>query len=156
MKQSKLVSKKNSQSIFMLLLAFWALVVTFVIIVSVIVIPSLMWRVTPSFLLLSVAAILALGSSLILLAIRNENIERLLKKFLILTGASSIGALVSVFLHNIVYGLFIFFFGEGFWDRIGFGDEPFFFLLAIIVCPIGVLVGAIGSTVLFIKSKKKI
>jgi len=75
-----------------------------------------------------------------------------LKKFLILTGASVAGFFVSVVLHNFIYGLFIHFFGKDFWNRIGSGgDEPVFFILAIIVCPIGFLIGAIGSTVLFAK-----
>lgn len=34
------------------------------------------------------------------------------------------------------------------------GDEPFFFILATIICPIALLVGAIGSIVLFIKKKR--
>jgi len=71
-----------------------------------------------------------------------------------LTGASATGSLVSVFLHNAIYALFIEWFGVGFWERIGMGDEPFFFILALIVCPIAFLVGVIGSTVLFIKKKQ--
>ena len=74
--------------------------------------------------------------------------------FLILTGASATGSLVSVFLHNAIYALFIEWFGVGFWERIGMGDEPFFFILATIICPIAFLVGAIGSIVLFIKKKR--
>jgi len=75
------------------------------------------------------------------------------RKFLILAGLSFGGFFVSVLLHNLVYGLFIILFGPDFWDRIGLRDEPFFFLLAVIVCPIGFLIGAIGSVVLFVKEK---
>ena len=55
-----------------------------------------------------------------------------LKKFLLLTGISPLVMVASVILHNLVYGLFILFFGANFWERIGLGDEPFFFLLAIV------------------------
>jgi hypothetical protein len=34
-------------------------------------------------------------------------------------------------------------------------DEPFFFILATIVCPIGFLVGVVGSIVLFVKERKR-
>jgi len=57
-------------------------------------------------------------------------------------------------LHNLFYALFIIWFGTDFWERTGLGDEPFFFILALIVCPIAFLVGVIGSTVLFIKKKQ--
>ena len=74
----------------------------------------------------------------------------MLKKFLILTAASFVGFFVFVLLHNLVYGLFIHFFGADFWNG---GDEPFFFILAVIVCPLGFLVGAIGSIVIVVRRK---
>ena len=74
-----------------------------------------------------------------------------LKKFLILLGASFGGFFVSVLLHNAIYGLFIHFFGADFWNG---GDEPVFFFMAIFVCPIGFLVGAVGSIVLAIKRSR--
>ena len=74
----------------------------------------------------------------------------MLKKFLILTAASFVGFFIFVLLHNLVYGLFIHFFGADFWNG---GDEPFFFILAVIVCPLGFLVGAIGSIVIVVKRK---
>lgn len=58
--------------------------------------------------------------------------KKLLKKFLILSIASFIGFFVFVILHNLIFGLF----------KI---EEPVFFILAVIVCPIGLLVGVVGS-----------
>ncbi len=78
-----------------------------------------------------------------------------LKKFLLLTGISPLVMVVSVILHNLVYGLLILFFGANFWERIGLGDEPFFFLLAIVICPIAFLIGLLGSVILLIKAKKE-
>ncbi|MBL7053146.1 MAG: hypothetical protein ISS02_00575 [Candidatus Portnoybacteria bacterium] len=77
-------------------------------------------------------------------------IEGKLKWFLILTGIPPVIALVSAILHNLVYGLMIYVFGEGFWGQ--GGDEVFFFILALIVCPIIFLVGAIGSIIMFKKN----
>jgi hypothetical protein len=78
-----------------------------------------------------------------------------LKKFLLLTGASAIGFLLFIILHNLIYGLFIFFFGENFWERIGLGDEPLFFILATIVCPITFVIGVVGSGGLLFRKKLK-
>lgn len=72
-----------------------------------------------------------------------------------LTGASVVGFFVSIFLHNAVYGLLAHWFGAGFWDRIGLGDEPFFFLLALVVCPFGFLAGVVGSAVQFVKARRR-
>jgi len=80
-----------------------------------------------------------------------EKVRGTLKKFLLLTGASSAGLFISIVLHNFIYGLFIHFFGADFWNG---GDEPIFFILAIIVCPIGFLVGAAGTIVLAIKNRQ--
>jgi len=75
---------------------------------------------------------------------------KMLKRFLLGAGISFGAFIISVFLHNAIYGLFIVWFGEDFWDRIGVGDEPVFFfisLLAIMVFAVGI----IGSLVMFIK-----
>ena len=131
---------------------FWALVGVFIVIVSVFFIFRDLLRGFP-FLGVSGAIFLLLGVALIYLTVK-EKVGGMLKKFLILTGASAIGIPVSIFLHNAVYGLFIHFFGADFWDRIDLGDEPFFFIMAIFVCPLGFLVGAVGSIVLAIKRRK--
>ncbi len=64
-----------------------------------------------------------------------------LKKFLLLTEASFVGLPVFGILHNAVSALLN-------------TEEPVFFFLAIIVCPIGFLVGVVGSIVLAIKNKQ--
>ena len=78
----------------------------------------------------------------------------LLKKFLLITVAAPIGAVVSVVLHNFVYGVFIYFFGADFWERTGIGEEPVFFTIAIFISPVAFLVGAVGSIVLLIKARR--
>ena len=133
---------------------FWALVGIFVVIACVFFIPAVRELIMGFlFLIISGAVFTLLGVALIFSTVK-EKVGGMLKKFLILTGASAVGIPVSVFLHNAFYGLFIYWFGADFWDRIGLGDEPFFFIMAIFVCPIGFLVGAVGSIVLAIKRSK--
>ena len=127
---------------------FLALVGIFVVIASVFIIPparELLMGLL--FITISGAVFLLLGVALIVLTVK-EKVGGRLKKFLILTGASAAGFFVSILLHNFVYGLFIYWFGADFWNG---GDEPFFFIMAIFVCPVGFLVGVVGSIVLAIK-----
>jgi hypothetical protein len=133
---------------------FWLLLGAFVVIDSVFLIPAareLVMGIT--FLIVGGTIFLALGVALMVLAVK-EKVAGMLQKFFILTGASVVGIPVSVVLHNAIYGLFITWFGANFWDRIGLGDEPFFFLMAVVVCPLAFLVGAIGSIVLVVKGRR--
>jgi len=103
------------------------------------------------FLLVAVVLLL-IGIALVVFAVKR--IEKgLLRNFLLTAGASLIGLPIFAVLHNLLYGLFIYLFGEDFWSRIGIEEEPFFFLLATVVCPLGFLVGTVGSAVLAIKSQ---
>ncbi len=118
---------------------FWALVGVFVIAVSMMFIP-LVLRLPVGFNAFSAWPVLVgLGVTLLVLTIKKK-VGGMLKKFLLLTGASTVGFLIFVFLHNIVSGLF----------KI---EEPVFFIIATIVCPLGFLVGVVGTIVLAIKNK---
>ena len=92
-----------------------------------------------------------LGGILIYMAVKLK-VEKKLKVYFILTGAAAAAFLVSIVLHNLVYALFILLFGEGFWGAEG--DEPFFFLVAFIACPVVFLVGVIGGITTLLKRKK--
>jgi hypothetical protein len=128
---------------------FWALVGVFVVIVCFFFIPPFRDLLAgPRLFLIPFIIFFLLAIALIVLTLR-EKVEGMLKKFFLLTGASAAGVFVFILLHNAVYGLFIYFFGEGFWNG---GDEPFFFIMATIVCPLGFLVGMVGSITLAIRS----
>lgn len=99
-----------------------------------------------------IALLFVLGIVLIVLTVK-ARVKGALKLFLVLTGAAAIGFPLSAVLHNLIYALFILMFGEGFWDRFNGGDEGFFFILAIFVCPLVFLVGAVGSIVMLIRGK---
>ena len=79
---------------------------------------------------------------------------RRVKRFLILLGASLIGFPLFVILHNLFYGL-----GQVAADVIVLGTlleflHVVFFLVAIMVCPPGVLIGAVGSVVTYCKGRQ--
>ena len=132
---------------------FWALIGVFIVVVCLFFVPAFRDLLRGSELfLVPIAIFFLLGAALIFLTLK-EKVGGILQKFLLLTGASAVGFLVSILLHNAIYGLFIYFFGADFWDRISLGDEPVFFIVAIIICPIGFLVGVAGSIVLAIKNR---
>lgn len=114
----------------------------FVIVVSIMFIRPLLHRIYLLVLLPFIAVFFLLSVTLIVLTIKTK-VRGMLKGFLLLTGASPVGLLVFGILHNVVGGLF-------------HTEEAVFFILAIIVCPIGFLVGAVGSIVLAIKNKPNI
>ncbi len=74
-----------------------------------------------------------LGIALIILTIK-QKVTGKIKVFLLLTGASAAGFLVFVALHNLVSALL---------DT----EEPVFFILAAILCPLGFLVGAVSTII---------
>ncbi len=76
---------------------------------------------------------------------------RMLRVFLLVAGVSLGSFIISVFLHNAIYGLFIQWFGAGFWVRSGMPDEPLFFFISVFIAPLGFAVGIIGSAVIFLK-----
>ncbi len=61
---------------------------------------------------------------------------KMLKVFLIIAGISAALFILGVFLHNVFSALF----------RV---EEPFFFIIAVIIAPLGLIVGIIGSMVVF-------
>jgi len=79
----------------------------------------------------------------------------LLKKFLVLISASSLGMVGGGILHNLLYALCIYFFGANFWEKVGLGDEPVFFFIAVVISPLAFLVGLIGTLVILIKNRLK-
>ena len=82
-------------------------------------------------------------------------VEGVLKKFLVLTGASSAGFFLSVFLHNAFYALAVVTNNIVVLKYLMVAFNITFFIIAIFVCPLGFLIGAVGSIILFIKSTSR-
>ncbi len=109
-----------------------------------------MWLLAMAPLMVGGVLLLVSGILLILITIRRKATGKL-KKFQLLAGASALGIPVFAILHNVVYMLGIMWFGE---SAFGNGDEPVFFILAAIVCPLGLLVGGIGTIIIRIKHRR--
>lgn len=141
----------------MLVVTFLALVFVFLLVVGPIFLPFFRVMMGLPFILVTGFSLVILGSALIFLALR-QKVEKKLKKFLILTGASAIGFFIGSVLHNLLYAA-----AEltknlpllsGFFEIL----HAAFFLIAVFLCPIGFLVGAIGSAVFLLnrfKGKRK-
>ena len=130
---------------------FWALIGIFVVVVCLFAIPAAGRLLTGLLFLITAGAVLfLLGGALIFLTVK-QKVSGMLKKFLLLTGASAVGIPVFAVLHNVVYMLGMMWFGRSAW---GNGDEPVFFIMALVVCPLGFLVGAVGSIVLATKEHR--
>ena len=128
----------------------WTLVGIFIVLASYIAIPFQHSIKRAIFPLMAVYAItfFLLGIILIFLA---RKLKGKLKKFLILTGASTAGFLASVLLHNFLYALGVI---TGHIIILKYVFEILhvaFFIIAVFVCPIVFLVCAIGSIILFVK-----
>lgn len=135
-------------------ITFWVLVAAFLVVISEFFIPAVSELFRGSFLfLLPFIVFSLLGIALIFLTVK-EKVRGTLKKFLLLTGISSAGFFVSVFLHNFFYGLGMV---VGHITILRYLMEILhvsFFIIAIFVCPIGFLIGIVGSIVLFAKKRK--
>ena len=124
---------------------FWALFGVFLLVVLFVLTPlSVLIPGPMRFLTLGTVpggVVFLLGAAVLVFTVR-ANPERKLRRYLLLTSASAVGFLVSLLLHGLVYALLAKWFGSDFWDRTGIGDEPVFFTLAVVVCPIAFLTGS--------------
>jgi len=130
-----------------LVITFWTLLGVFIFVLSQFFIPAFRNLFRGSKLFLGPLIIFSLLGILLLVLTLKNKIERKLKKFLLLTGASATGFFVFVFLHNVFYAL-----GKitGHILIINYLMEALhvvFFIIAIFICPIGFLVGIAGSIV---------
>jgi hypothetical protein len=133
---------------------FWALVaVCILMLLFVFIQPPVKMFNMGIFMAVGGIALVILGTLLIFFTVKDRT-RGLLRAFLILAGASTVGITVSVVLHNAIYGLFIYFFGVDFWDRVGLPDEPVFFILGLVVCPLAFIVGTVGSIVVAIRQRR--
>jgi len=130
---------------------FWALIAVFVLIVCFFLIEPFRELVEGSELFLSPFIIFfLLGIALLVFTLR-EKAEGLLRAFFLLMAASAAGVFVFVLLHNGFYALATV---SGDIPVLGTGLEFLhvaFFIIALIVCPLGFLTGAIGSIVLRVR-----
>ena len=137
-----------------LITTFWALIVSFLFILGQFFIPAVTELFNGSlFFLLPFAIFSLLGGLLIFLTIK-EKIEGVLQKFLILAGASAAGFFVCVLLHNFLYALNVITSDIIILRYLTEILHVTFFLIAVFVCPLGFLIGALGSIIILVKKKR--
>jgi hypothetical protein len=137
-----------------LITTFWVLIGSFLFILGQFFIPAVRELFRGSlFFLLPFVIFSLLGGLLIFLTIK-ERIEGVLKKFLILTGASAAGFFVSVLLHNFLYALNVITSDIIILRYLTEVLHVTFFLMAVFVCPLGFLIGARGSIIILVRRKR--
>lgn len=98
------------------------------------------------------ALFIAAGAAYLLSYLYYERVEprlsersmKLFKTFMLIAGISLGALVISIFLHNAISALAMHFLGIEF-------EEPVFFIVATIICPLGLAVGVIGSLVMYFK-----
>ena len=80
---------------------------------------------------------------------------RRVRSFVILLGVGLLGFLLTVILHNVLYAL-----SELAADMVVLASvlgffEVVFFLIAVFVCPPGILIGAVGSVVMAVSNRRR-
>jgi hypothetical protein len=148
--KEKKTGKKTQKPSFYLRTVFWLLTAVLALILGLFFVPLIgeIFKGPP--FLIPFVVFFFLGGLLLFLTLK-EGIQGRLKKFLILTGASSVGLLVGILLHNFLYAAAILtsqIVILAFLFEILHG---FFFLLATIACPLGCLIGVLASAVLIIR-----
>jgi len=136
-----------------LAIIFYLLAAVFVLAISIIFIPIFRGLVSGIFMIISGIILVMLGSILIGLTLV-QKVEGKLKKLLILTGASAAGFFVFVLLHNIFYALEQVTSHTIILNYLMKAFEVVFFLIAIFACPIGFLIGVVGTIVMFNKKRE--
>ena len=144
---------ETSQKENTLTIIFYLLAVFFVLAISTIFIPVFREYVSGTFMIISGVILVILGSILIGLTLV-QKIEGKLKKLLMLTGASAVGFFIFILLHNIFYALAQVTSHISILNYLMKAFEVIFFLIAIFACPIGFVIGVIGTIVMFNKKRK--
>jgi len=125
----------------------------FIFILSQFFVPSVQNLLRGSLLFLLPFIIFSLCGAVLIFLTLKKKVKGNLKKFLILTGISASGFFIGVLLHNFFYALGVItehIFGLNHLMEL---LHVVFFIIATIVCPVGFLIGAIGSIIFFYKKK---
>jgi hypothetical protein len=133
---------------------FWALVAVFIFIVCFFAVPAFNELLRGLWFLSPFAVFCLLGIVLVVCTLR-EKVGGWLKRFFLLAGASSAGFFLAILLHNAFYAL-----AEASANIPVLGAlleflHVIFFFIAVPVCPLGFLVGAVGAIVVGAKNRRR-
>ncbi len=141
--------KKKFQSVS---IVFYALIIVFIFLLCQFFVPWLNEMLRGAVFMLPMIIFALLGGALLFLTLKKK-VKKPLKTYLILAGASSAGFLVFSVLHNVFYALAIITGNILILRYLMEFLHVGFFLIATLVCLIGILIGMIGSIILLIKKK---
>ena len=153
-------NKKLNKPGKILTILFWALISVFVLIFIIVQIilsplgPLQFQKFAGTLVFPFIIIFIALSFNIVFLifAIR-ENLEKIFKSFLILTGISGTGFSLTILFHTLIYAVF----KGSFWTNLiasrGITLNIFFGILISLIFPLGFIVGMIGSIILFIKRR---
>ena len=133
---------------------FWALIIVFIIILCEFFVPVVQELFVGPLFLLPIIVFSLGGATLFFLTLKEKE-KSISRKFLLLTGASSGGFFVCIFLHNAFYALATITIHLAALNYLIEVIHVAFFLIAMVVCPLVFLVGVVGSIILFIKNKNR-
>lgn len=135
-------------------LIFWAFYCALIGVFLMTIIPMFIGRdLIREFFFLKLGLFFSLGIAVIVLTFR-EKVKGKLGKLLLLTGASAVGFFVFAVLHNLFYALEILTSQVKLLSQLMGLLHASFFIVAVIVCPLGFLVGSVGSIVMVVRKKR--
>lgn len=137
------------------LITFLALLGVFLVLVGQFFIPVVREFFAGFLLFLLPSIIFSLVGVALIVSTVKEKVKGLLKIFLLLTGSSAIGFFVAILLHNLFYALGIIISHVPALYYLMQAVHVTFFFIATLVCPIGFIIGAVGSIFLGIKKLNK-
>ena len=133
---------------------FYALIGVFLVILCMFFVPVVTEFAQGPFLFLTPFIIFSvLGAALLFLTIKSK-IKGKQRKLLILSGVSAAGFFVGILLHNLLYALAIISSHIVILKYLFEFLHATFFIIAVIVCPIGFIIGTVGTVTILIKKKK--
>lgn len=127
---------------------FWALVAVFVFIVCIFTAPAFRDFFSGTVLFLTPLAVFFLLGVALIVFTRRERVGGKLGKFLLLTGAAASGFFLFVLLHNAFYALAVASSDIAVLNAFLDFLHAAFFFMAFPICPLGFLVGVVGTIVL--------
>lgn len=133
---------------------FYALIGVFFVIICMFFVPPVQELAQGPFLFLSPFVVFSLlGAALLFLTTKSKTKGRS-RKFLILTGVSATGLFIGILLHNLLYALAIVSAQIIILKYLFEFLHATFFIIGVIVCPLGFAIGAISTIVILIKKRK--
>lgn len=120
---------------------FWVLAVLSIILIAIILVPSLNEALIGRIFMPVPFVLLSLVGGWLAWRLHQKGTKNKQEKFMLVTAYSALLILPFILLHNFIYAL-LEYFQPVFWNG---ADEPVFFILAVIGCPVGIIIGIIGT-----------